>query len=198
MRGTIVKRRSNKRVRPERRIACGVAAVAAIAVASVAFFGWRTYERAAVAPEGAADSIELQVTLRCDGWSPENVGLGVFVSGAQLDGAPCDEQLVFEGEGAQTAYLGAGSYEIVPQLPTLMLRDGSVLAASDPVARAYGHDAPRTDALEIAYRAIDVRDMADDELRVVADASFASEGDADAAFERASALKGEGAEHAEA
>ncbi|MBC5583551.1 hypothetical protein H8S61_04995 [Eggerthella sp. NSJ-70] len=193
-----MKRRSNKRTRPERRIACGVAAVAALVVASVAFFGWRTYERIADAAPDGASTIELQVALRCDGWSPENVELGAFVSGVQIDGAPCDEQLVFEGSGAQTAYLGAGSYEVVPQLPMLMLFDGTVLAAGDPVARSYGDDAPKTDALEIAYAAIDARDLAEDELRAVADGSFATEDDADAAFGRALARWSEEAAHAEA
>ena len=193
-----MKRRSNKRTRPERRIACGVAAVAALVVASVAFFGWRTYECIADAALDGASTIELQDALRCDGWSPENVELGAFVSGVQIDGAPCDEQLVFEGSGAQTAYLGAGSYEVVPQLPMLMLLDGTVLAAGDPVARSYGDDAPKTDALEIAYAAIDARDLAEDELRAVADGSFATEDDADAAFGRALARWSEEATHAEA
>ena len=98
---------------PERRVVCGIAAVVAVVVASVAFFGWRACGRSvdAVGVDGAA--IELKVNLRCDGWSSENTGLGVFVSGTQIDGATCDEQLVFEGSGVQTAYLGAGSYEIV-------------------------------------------------------------------------------------
>ena len=123
---------------PERRVVCGIAVVVAVVVASVAFFGWRACGRSvdAVGVDGAA--IELKVNLRCDGWSSENTGLGVFVSGTQIDGATCDEQLVFEGSGVQTAYLGAGSYEIVPQLPSLMLRDGTVLAAGDAVARDYG------------------------------------------------------------
>lgn len=192
-----MKRRLNKGTRPERRIACGVAAVAAVVVASVAFFGWRTYERIVDAAPGAS-TIELQVALRCDGWSPENTELGAFVSGVQIDGVPCDEQLVFAGSGAQTAYLGAGSYEVVPQLPMLMLLDGTVLAAGDPVARSYGDDAPKTDALEIAYAAFDARDLAEDELRAVADGSFATEDDADAAFERACAQRNEEAAHAEA
>lgn len=131
-------RRANKGMNPERRVVCGIAAVVAVVVASVAFFGWRACGRSvdAVGVDGAA--IELKVNLRCDGWSSENTGLGVFVSGTQIDGATCDEQLVFEGSGVQTAYLGAGSYEIVPQLPSLMLRDGTVLAAGDAVARDYG------------------------------------------------------------
>ena len=39
-----MRRRANKRMRPEKRIACGVAVAAAIVVATTAFFGWRTYE----------------------------------------------------------------------------------------------------------------------------------------------------------
>lgn len=193
-----MKRGLNKGARPERRIAYGVAAVAAVVVASVAFFGWRACEYADDAAGGDAGTIELEVALRCDGWSPENSELGVFVSGAQLDGSPCDEQLVFEGAGVRTAYLGAGSYEIVPQLPMLMLRDGAVLAASDPAARSYGEGAPKSDALEVVYRAIDARDMAEGELRAVAEASFVLEDDANAAFERALARQSEEAAHAEA
>ena len=156
---------------PERRVVCGIAAVVAVVVASVAFFGWRACGRSvdAVGVDGAA--IELKVNLRCDGWSSENTGLGVFVSGTQIDGATCDEQLVFEGSGVQTAYLGAGSYEIVPQLPSLMLRDGTVLAAGD------------------------ARDLTEDELRAVADCSFVFEDDANAAFERALERKSGEADH---
>ena len=166
-------RRANKGMDPERRVVCGIAAVVAVVVASVAFFGWRACGRSvdAVGVDGAA--IELKVNLRCDGWSSENTGLGVFVSGTQIDGATCDEQLVFEGSGVQTAYLGAGSYEIVPQLPSLMLRDGTVLAAGDAVAR----------------------DLSEDELRAVADCSFVFEDDANAAFERALERKSGEADH---
>ena len=171
---------------PERRVVCGIAAVVAVVVASVAFFGWRACGRSvdAVGVDGAA--IELKVNLRCDGWSSENTGLGVFVSGTQIDGATCDEQLVFEGSGVQTAYLGAGSYEIVPQLPSLMLRDGTVLAAGDAVARDYG---------EGSSAAIDARDLSEDELRAVADCSFVFEDDANAAFERALERKSGEADH---
>lgn len=177
-------------MRPEKRIACGVAVAAAIVVATTAFFGWRTYE-CVHAPSGGTDVIELQISLQCDGWTPENAELGVFVSGAQLDGAPCDEQLVFEGAGEQIAYLGAGSYEIVPQLPTLMLRDGTVLAATDPVARSYGDGAPATDRLDVVYGIVDSSSMTDDELRETAESSFASEEDAAEALERALA-RGDG------
>ena len=172
---------------PERRVVCGIAAVVAVVVASVAFFGWRACGRSvdAVGVDGAA--IELKVNLRCDGWSSENTGLGVFVSGTQIDGATCDEQLVFEGSGVQTAYLGAGSYEIVPQLPSLMLRDGTVLAA--------GEGSSAADDLEIAYAAIDARDLSEDELRAVADCSFVFEDDANAAFERALERKSGEADH---
>ena len=158
-------------------------------MASVAFFGWRACGRSvdAVGVDGAA--IELKVNLRCDGWSSENTGLGVFVSGTQIDGATCDEQLVFEGSGVQTAYLGAGSYEIVPQLPSLMLRDG------DAVARDYGEGSSAADDLEIAYAAIDARDLSEDELRAVADCSFVFEDDANAAFERALERKSGEADH---
>ena len=76
----------------------------------------------------------------------------------------------------QTAYLGAGSYEIVPQLPSLMLRDGTVLAAGDAVARDYGEGSSAADDLEIAYAAIDARDLSEDELRAVADCSFVLRG----------------------
>ena len=164
MRGHHV-RRANKGMDPERRVVCGIAAVVAVVVASVAFFGWRACGRSvdAVGVDGAA--IELKVNLRCDGWSSENTGLGVFVSGTQIDGATCDEQLVFEGSGVQTAYLGAGSYEIVPQLPSLMLRDGTA------------------------------RDLSEDELRAVADCSFVFEDDANAAFERALERKSGEADH---
>ena len=180
-------RRANKGMDPERRVVCGIAAVVAVVVASVAFFGWRACGRSvdAVGVDGAA--IELKVNLRCDGWSSENTGLGVFVSGTQIDGATCDEQLVFEGSGVQTAYLGAGSYEIVPQLPSLMLRDGTVLAAGDAVARDYGEGSSAADDLEIAYAAI--------ELRAVADCSFVFEDDANAAFERALERKSGEADH---
>lgn len=193
-----MKRRLNKGARPERRIAYGVAVVATAVVASVAFFGWRAYECSTDAAGDGADSIELQIALRCDGWSPENTELGVFVSGAQIDGSPCDEQFVFGGSGVQTAYLGAGSYEIVPQLPMLMLRDGAVLAASDPAARSYGEGATKADALEVVYGSIDVGGMDENELRAVAEASFATGDDADAAFERALARWNEEAAHAEA
>lgn len=180
---------------PERRIVCGIAAVVTVVVASVAFFGWRACGRS-VDDAGVEDAaIELKVGLRCDGWLPDNTGLGVFVSGAQIDGAPCDEQLVFEGSGVQTAYLGAGSYEIVPQLPSLMLRDGAVLAAGDPVARDYGAGFSAADDLEIAYAAIDVRDLSEDELRAIADCSFVFEDDANAAFERALERKNGEADH---
>lgn len=180
---------------PERRVVCGIAAVVAVVVAFVAFFGWRACGRSvdAVGVDGAA--IELKVNLRCDGWSSENTGLGVFVSGTQIDGATCDEQLVFEGSGVQTAYLGAGSYEIVPQLPSLMLRDGTVLAAGDAVARDYGEGSSAADDLEIAYAAIDARDLSEDELRAVADCSFVFEDDANAAFERALERKSGEADH---
>ena len=91
-------RRANKGMDPERRVVCGIAAVVAVVVASVAFFGWRACGRSvdAVGVDGAA--IELKVNLRCDGWSSENTGLGVFVSGTQIDGATCDE--VNGGDGA--------------------------------------------------------------------------------------------------
>lgn len=188
-------RRANKGMDPERRVVCGITAVVAVVVASVAFFGWRACGRSvdAVGVDGAA--IELKVNLRCDGWSSENTGLGVFVSGTQIDGATCDEQLVFEGSGVQTAYLGAGSYEIVPQLPSLMLRDGTVLAAGDAVARDYGEGSSAADDLEIAYAAIDARDLSEDELRAVADCSFVFEDDANAAFERALERKSGEADH---
>ena len=177
-------RRANKGMDPERRVVCGIAAVVAVVVASVAFFGWRACGRSvdAVGVDGAA--IELKVNLRCDGWSSENTGLGVFVSGTQIDGA-----------GVQTAYLGAGSYEIVPQLPSLMLRDGTVLAAGDAVARDYGEGSSAADDLEIAYAAIDARDLSEDELRAVADCSFVFEDDANAAFERALERKSGEADH---
>lgn len=76
---------------PERRVVCGIAAVVAVVVASVAFFGWRACGRSvdAVGVDGAA--IELKVNLRCDGWSSENTGLGVFVSGTQIDARDLSE-----------------------------------------------------------------------------------------------------------
>ena len=52
-------RRANKGMDPERRVVCGIAAVVAVVVASVAFFGWRACGRSvdAVGVDGAA--IEL-------------------------------------------------------------------------------------------------------------------------------------------
>ena len=180
---------------PERRVVCGIAAVVAVVVASVAFFGWRACGRYVDAVGVDRAAIEQNVNIRCDGWSSENTRRGVFVSGTQIDGATCDEQLVFEGSGVQTAYLGAGSYEIVPQLPSLMLRDGTVLAAGDAVARDYGEGSSAADDLEIAYAAIDARDLSEDELRAVADCSFVFEDDANAAFERALERKSGEADH---
>ena len=173
-------RRANKGMDPERRVVCGIAAVVAVVVASVAFFGWRACGRSheAVGVDGAA--IEQKVNMRIDRWSSEKTGLGGFVS---------------EGSGVQTAYLGAGSYEIVPQLPSLMLRDGTVLAAGDAVARDYGEGSSAADDLEIAYAAIDARDLSEDELRAVADCSFVFEDDANAAFERALERKSGEADH---
>ena len=56
-------RRANKGMDPERRVVCGIAAVVAVVVASVAFFGWRACGRSvdAVGVDGAA--IELKVNL---------------------------------------------------------------------------------------------------------------------------------------
>ena len=94
-------RRANKGMDPERRVVCGIAAVVAVVVASVAFFGARDY-----------------------------------------------------GEGSSAA-----------------------------------------DDLEIAYAAIDARDLSEDELRAVADCSFVFEDDANAAFERALERKSGEADH---
>ena len=50
-------------------------------------------------------------------------------------------------------------------------------------------------SLEIAYAAIDARDLSEDELRAVADCSFVFEDDANAAFERALERKSGEADH---
>ncbi len=76
-----------------------------------------------------------------------------------------------------------------------MLRDGTVLAAGDAVARDYGEGSSAADDLEIAYAAIDARDLSEDELRAVADCSFVFEDDANAAFERALERKSGEADH---
>ena len=180
---------------PERRVVCGIAAVVAVVVASVAFFGWRACGRSvdAVGVDGAA--IELKVNLRCDGWSSENTGLGVFVSGTQIDGATCDEQLVFEGSGVQTAYLGAGSYEIVPSIPYPIKRQCWRSSPHGRALQTLSISRTMADDLEIAYAAIDARDLSEDELRAVADCSFVFEDDANAAFERALERKSGEADH---
>lgn len=171
--------------------AIGVGLIAVVLLGVVCAGAWRAGQSSAKAASGD-DVIELQVDMQCDGWSPVNTELGVFVSGVQLDGAPCDEQLMFEGSGVQVAYLGAGSYEIVPQLPMFMLLDGTVLAVSEPIARDYADEALRSDKAAFVYATVDARDMTENELRETAAGSFADEGDAAEALERALSRRSEG------
>ena len=87
--------------------------------------------------------------------------------------------------------LGAGATDKVVSAGL----DGTVLAAGDAVARDYGEGSSAADDLEIAYAAIDARDLSEDELRAVADCSFVFEDDANAAFERALERKSGEADH---
>ena len=76
-----------------------------------------------------------------------------------------------------------------------MLRDGTVLAAGDASRATTARALPQPTSLEIAYAAIDARDLSEDELRAVADCSFVFEDDANAAFERALERKSGEADH---
>ena len=69
-----------------------------VVVASVAFFGWRgALRRCRRAPTELRDRTE---GLICDATAGRpDTGLGGSMSGTQIDGATCDEQLVFEGVG---------------------------------------------------------------------------------------------------
>ena len=176
-----------------RKIVLGALAVVTVGAVVAGGFAWQKHEQAQ-AVASAECVVELAVDVQCEGWTPQNAELGVFVSGTQSDGSPCDLQLMFAGSGRQIAYVSEGSYEIVPQLPCVMLQDGNVLVASDAVARAYTADEMGSDGVVVAYVAADAESLSEDELAEAAAVSFPDESDASQALDRARAKReaGEG------
>lgn len=112
----------------------------------------------------------IEVTLECPGWIDDNVEVGVFVSGDAVE-----EQLLFAGSGSQVVQVGAGKYELVPQLPRLMLADGSVLEASEPVAYAFEAGDGESVVASIIYESADASALDDSELVSIAETSFIDE-----------------------
>ena len=182
----------------KRRMVLGLA-LCALGVAAVVacLFGWRALTESEAAARANAESgvVELSVEVACDGWTPENTSLGVFVSGTSSDGAPCDEQFAFDGSGQQVAFLAAGSYVAVPQLPLLMLADGTVLAASEPLEFRFEPGEAACDRALVSYEPLDARALTEAELDDAAATSFFDEETAALALERARAQRQAGEEH---
>lgn len=167
-----------------------------LAVVVACLFGWHAFTEGEAVARADAESgvVELHVEMACDGWTSENTSLGVFVSGTSFDGAPCDEQFEFDGSGQQVAFLVAGSYEVVPQLPLLMFSDGTLLAASEPFEFHYEPGEVACDRALVSYAPFDARALTEAELDDVAATSFLDEETAAVALERARAQRQEGAE----
>ena len=175
-------------VRFSRRPAAVVAAVAiAAAIVGTAGFWAGMHARDLRGPVEAKVPARaaVRVSVACDGWTRSNADLGVFASGIGPGGVRADEHMVFEGPGSQTVELAAGAYEFSLQAPQIMLEDGTVLAAGDPVGAwlLEGEGA----SVEVAYAQTDLHGMVDEELEEIAQASFDDPEAATAALEEAKA-----------
>ena len=181
----------------KRRMVLGLALLALGVAGIVAcLFAWHAFAEGEAAARANAESdvVELHVEVACDGWTSAYTSLGVFVSGTSFDGVPCDEQFMFDGSGQQVAALSAGSYEVVPQLPLLMLADGTVLAASEPLEFYYEPGEAACDRALVSYAPFDPRALTEAELDDAAATSFFDEETAALALERARAQRQEGTE----
>ena len=167
------------------RLAASVLAVGAVVVAGAVALLLRAPEMG----DPALDAAEAQgagvveVSVACDGWTRENVDLGVFASGFGLDGTKVDEHAVLEGPGTCAVTLARGFYEISLQVPRIMVEDGTVLVAGDP-AVACLDDLAEACRLEVAYEPVDAPGGYDD-LQEIALDSFVDQAVAEQALSRA-------------
>lgn len=112
----------------------------------------------------------IAITLECPGWIDVNVETGVFISGETVA-----EHLVFAGSGSQAVQVGVGSYEVVPQKPQLMLADGSVLEAGEPVVIQFEAAGGESATASIVYEPVDRSALDEGELASLAEISFVDE-----------------------
>lgn len=165
------------------------AAVAAWSAFSLGGFA-AGFEREGQA-EAPASLRRLEVTVSCEGWSGDNVALGAFVSGFSADGAKIDEQVLFEEPGARAIDVPEGFYELSLQLPVIMVEDGSMRAAGDPVPVRFDESGSPARAA-VAYRDVESAALSDQDLSEIAKSSFRDQSDAEKAFSRAMAKRDEG------
>lgn len=173
------------------RVAVYAGSVLAVAVLAGGAVGWcaRGAALEAAFGSGAVAGNVVEIVLDCNGWAESNVGLGAFVSGEAADGSAFDAQVAFEGPGAQETTLPAGGYQVAPQVPSIMLEDGTVLSASDPVVCWFEGDEGGRKTVELAYRAVDMALLEDAELAEIASDSFVDEEAAARALELAKELR---------
>lgn len=173
------------------RVAMLAGWIFAIAIFSGGAVGW--YARGAALEaafgSGTVAGNVVEVSFACNGWSESNVGLGAFVSGEMADGSAVDEQVTLDGPGAQEVSLPAGGYQVAPRVPCIMLEDGTVLSASDPVACWFADDEGGRKAVKLEYHAIDMALLGDVELTEIASDSFVDEELAARALELAKELR---------
>lgn len=171
----------------------------AVAVLGAAVAAWAAFvlggfaagfERAGQA-EAPAPLRRLEATVSCEGWSSGNVALGAFVSGFSVDGEKIDKQMLFEGPGACVIDVPEGFYELSLQLPVIMVEDGSMRAAGDPVSIRFGESGSPVRAA-VAYRDIESAALPDQDLSEIARSSFRDQNDAEKALAQARAKRDEG------
>lgn len=129
---------------------------------------------AGVEPVGAG----VEVVLECNGWQRENVDVGVFVSGYRSDGSEFAEQVLFAGPGRRTVYVPPGTYEVVSQLPQLMLVGGGVLVVGGCMPVEVGEEEVQPRVVTLTYEPASLEDLSNDELDALAQASFRDSTDA--------------------
>lgn len=172
-------------------IAVAVFGAAVAAWAAFALGGFAAgFERAGQA-EAPVPLRRLEATVACEGWSSGNVAIGAFVSGFSVDGAKVDKQVLFEEPGTCAIDVPEGFYELSLQLPAIMVEDGSVRAAGDPVPiRFDGSGSPARAA--VAYQDVESAALSDQDLSEIAASSFRDQSHAEKALSQAMAKRDEG------
>lgn len=162
-----------------------------VAMFASGLVGWHAcaaVQKAALESGAVAGNV-MEVTVACDGRTESNVELRAFVSGVTVDGSAFEEQVSFGGRGAQEVALPVGGYQVAPRFSLLMLEDGTVLSAGDPIACRFAGGESSRKTVELVYRPVDMALMANEELAEIASDSFVDEEAAARALELSKGLR---------
>lgn len=114
--------------------------------------------------------------------------ISAFAAGLADDGSAVSEHVVLEGGGPVETAVPCGTYELVCQPVRIMRADGRVLSSIGP-EWARVETAGEKARVELSYTPADMSLLADEELAEIAADSFADEGSAAEALERAQTLR---------